>query len=180
MNNDTFTGERSIWWHPADHLEEFRKITDWYIEAMKYCTDKRVLDLGAGHGFGSFLLSTVAKRVDAYDIKLLFDTSARTHTLPFICPSKAHHLDLETAKVEEKGDIAVAIEVIEHLANPDFMLENLRVDSLFFTVPCYGNKNEFHKIEYSEESCKTLVERHFPRLEYRMEKRRMIGIAHRV
>lgn len=177
MNDQPFTGERTLWWAPADHLQEFAAITNWYFLAMSHAKDKHVLDLGAGHAFGSFLLSTVASELDTYDNILPIEPN---HVgLPFVCPTTHHVLDLEKREVDERGDLAVAIEVIEHLENPDFMLENLKVPALFFTVPCYGNKNEFHKIEYSEESAKALVERHFPHLTYRMERRRMLGYATR-
>lgn len=175
MKHDTFTGERTLWWRPADHLEEFRKITDWYFEAMLHCAGQRVLDLGSGNCFGTFLLSTVAEEVHGYDVLL----PQGPDDLPMQCETTFHVCDLEQQTPKEEGDIAVAIEVIEHLANPEFMLAHLKAPRLFFTVPCYGNKNEFHKIEYTEESCKALVEAHYPHLSYRMERRRMIGIATR-
>lgn len=175
---DEFTGERSIWWSPADHLEEFGKINAWYTEAMKYCTGKTVLDLGAGYALGSFFLSTVAKRIDSYDVMRLPD--APELRLPFQCPAVFHRTDLEKEEIPEKADVAVAIEFLEHVDNPDFVLGTLKVKSLFFTIPCYGNKNPFHKIEYDEAKAVDLVRRHFPTLEYRMESRRMIGLAHKL
>jgi len=172
-----FTGERIIWRDPQKHLKEFRKHINWYMEAMEHAKNRRVIDAACGTGFGSLLLSTVAKEVMAVDIE---DMAEQWDPLIGAAPGDLRFgtLDFETEAVDFGGDLTVSIETIEHLANPEFFLEGLRTASLFFTIPCYGDKaNKFHKIEYSEESAKELIERFFPHLEYRMENGHMIGIA---
>lgn len=169
-----FTGERTIWFNPKDHLDEFQKIHTWYMEAMQYCIDKIVIDVGCGHGFGSFILNLVAQKVHALDkMDLWFER-------PIPDPNKVvfHQIDLDKEPADITADICVAIEFIEHLNNPEFFLQNLKAKALFFTVPCYGNKNEFHMREYSEESLKKLIsENYSDKISYRMEKGRMIGVA---
>lgn len=178
LETEKWTGERTIWFKPADHLKEFRQINNYYQEAMAYCIDKSVVDVGCGFAFGTFLLSLVAKRVDGYDVRIPGELIEPRLQLPVQCKMTLNMLDLEKEPVPVEADICVAIELIEHLANPEFFLENLKTKSIFFTIPCYGDKqNTFHKIEYSEESAKTLVSKYFPNCGYRMENGHMIGIA---
>lgn len=178
MDNKHFTGERIVWNNPATHLKEFALCTNFYMEAMQHAIGKRVLDLACGTGFGSFLLSTVAKEVVGVDCE---DMEEHWEPLKQASPGDLRFamMDMEEEKMDFGADLTVSIETIEHLKNPDFFLAGLRTHSLFFTIPCYGDKNPFHKIEYSEQSAAELIKRHFPLLEYRMEKRRMIGFAQR-
>lgn len=141
------------------------------MEAMEYAIDKRVLDTACGTGFGSFLLSLVASHVSAYDIRGPFTPPLGRSSITFT------ECNFDTAKVDEQADLTVSIETIEHLDHPDFFLSNLKTPAIFFTVPCYGDKNPFHKIQYTEHTMKELITKYFPNLTYRMERRRMIGYA---
>ena len=174
-----FTGERVVWNKPGDHLSEFKICANFYMDAMVHAKGKRVIDAACGTGFGSFLLSRVAEELFSIDVEPeVFEP--HEDILPLGCKTTKLALNLETEPVDITADLCVSIETIEHLANPDFFLSNLKAKSLFFTIPCYGDKNNhFHKIEYSEESAKALITKYFPILEYRMEKKRMIGIAHK-
>ncbi len=169
-----FTGERCVWTNPTDHLKEFAQCNNYYFEAMQYAKGKRVVDVACGSGLGTFFLSLVAEETFGLDI---IDHGGIWDALPTVAPTKWLKIDLEKEPVDITADLAVSIETIEHLANPEYFLSNLKAKNLFFTVPCYGDKNPFHKIQYSEESCKALIEKYFPILTYRMEKRRMIGYA---
>lgn len=173
-----WTGERVIWNNPSDHIKEFRQCSNYYFEAMELAKNKIVIDVACGSGFGTFLLSLVASETHGIDV---VDHGTRWDALGKASPHLVNFqtMDLEKEPVDITADLAVSIETIEHLANPDYFLSNLKAKSLFFTIPCYGNKNEFHKIEYSEQSAKELIERHFPILSYHMEKGHMIGIAHK-
>lgn len=171
-----FTGERTIWMDPRDHLKDFIKIHSWYMKAMEHCFDKTVIDVGSGEGFGSMLLSTVAKDVIGCDI-ISPTEQGRLRVMGF-GKLRFHTADLNTDRILST-DICVAIEFLEHLKDPEFFLENLQVDELFLTIPCYGDRNEFHLREYNEESAKKLIEDHFKPSEfnYSMEGKTMIGLA---
>lgn len=173
-----FTGERIVWENPADHLKEFQQCSNYYMEAMHHAKGKRVVDAACGTGFGSFLLSLVAEKVFALD---KYDMWGQWRPFEVMTPNPITfmQIDFEQAPVDITADLAISIETIEHLANPDFFLNNLKAKSLFFTIPCYGNKNEFHKKEYDENTAKQLIMKHYPLLDYRMEHKRMIGLAHR-
>lgn len=177
---EKFTGERIVWAHSLDHVKEFKMTIEWYLEAMKYAQNRRVMDAACGTGFGTFLLSTVANEVVGVDVvdlgnswDLIKAASPIGEELKFVTA------DFEKEKADWPVDLVVSVETLEHLDNPDFFLENLRSPALFFTIPCYGDRNPFHKIQYDEAKAADLVKRHFPILEYRMEHRRMIGYAQR-
>lgn len=171
-----WTGERVLWQNPKEHLKEFRQCSNYYFEAMQYAIGKRVIDVACGSGFGTLLLSLVAEHITGIDIAdygPIWDKITETA----IADGHFQIMDLEKEPVDITADLAVSIETIEHLGNPEYFLENLKAKELFFTIPCYGNKNEFHKIEYSEASAKALIEKYFPILKYHMEAGHMIGHA---
>lgn len=176
-----YTGERILWQKPEEHLKEFKQISDYYFEAMQYAKGKRVIDVACGSGWGTFLLSLVAEETFGFDIAdygpiwdtLRFATPIRNKIDPIVFGI----LNFEKEPVDITADLAVSVETIEHLINPEFFLGNLKAKSLFFTIPCYGNKNPYHKIEYTEQSSAELIKKYFPILEYRMEKGHMIGYA---
>ena len=176
MNLPTFTGERIEWQNPHDHLKEFAQCSGYYFEAMQHAKGKTVIDAACGSGFGTFLLSLVAKQTVGFDVR---EDAEAWRALMKASPTTLVYDDLnfEESEVPIPADLVVSIETIEHLANPDFFLAGLKAKELFFTVPCYGNKNEFHKIEYDEAKCAELIKRHFPNLTYHMDHRRMIGYA---
>lgn len=174
---ETWTGERTIWAAPGDHLKEFRQIANYYMEAMGYAKGKRVLDVGCGNGFGTFLLSLVASDVIGVDISEEIFASGEAR-LPFQAHTTFQALDLDKDLAPEGAELCVAIELIEHLEHPDFFLEN-EAAAIFFTIPCYGDRNPFHKIQYSEASAAGLIRKHYPELTYRMEAGHMIGYAFR-
>lgn len=177
---EKYTGERTIWYNPGSHLKEFRQIANYYMEAMEHAKGKLVVDVGCGNGFGTFLLSLVAEHVYGIDVYHPVELEEERYRLPFQSKvAKFLQLDLEKEPVDITADLCVAIELIEHLENPSFFLSNLKANSLFFTIPCYGNKNPYHKIEYDEEKAAALIRMFFPHLTYRMEARRMIGYAYK-
>lgn len=180
--DEKFTGERVIWWKPATHLKEFKLAMNLYMEAMQYAIGKTVVDAGCGTGFGSIFLSLVAPKVHAIDANVpepLLEKNPDESPAFGTGDIVFHQLDLENEPVDITADLCVAIEFIEHLKNPEYFLANLKADSIFFTIPCYGDRNPFHKIEYDERKAAELIRGYFPHLTYRMEARRMIGIAHK-
>lgn len=172
MPKEEWSGERIVWQNPREHLKEFQQCLNYYMEAMQYAKDKVVSDAACGTGFGSLLLSLVAERVLAYDIRGPFDIPSHSASNIYFTER-----DFDKEVMGHTSDLTVSIETIEHLADPDFFLSQLPSPALFFTIPCYGDKNPYHKIQYSEENAKALITKYFPNLTYRMERRRMIGYA---
>lgn len=114
-----------------------------YLYAMSCCKDKVVLDAGCGSGLGSYLYSLVAKKVIAVDYKEAMVKYPYKHV-------KFVKMDLEKEK-PPKADICVAIEVVEHLENPEFFMENLQCEELVFSVPMASlATSSWHKYAFTD------------------------------
>jgi 2-polyprenyl-3-methyl-5-hydroxy-6-metoxy-1,4-benzoquinol methylase len=93
----------------GDHVE--REHVARYQFAKQYCAGKRVADIACGSGYGSEILRTVAASVDSYDRDSL-------------CGN--YVIDLEKSSWNRPYEVIVSFETIEHLANPEFFLDNAR------------------------------------------------------
>jgi SAM-dependent methyltransferase len=104
---------------PNTLLHRFR-----YHLSRGYVTPKdTVLDLGCGTGYGTEILSKVAKFVTAYDIN-----KQNLHTCNLKYKRKNNKFilaDLETARLR-KADVAVSFEVIEHFYEPARFIQKLK------------------------------------------------------
>lgn len=132
-----------------------------YNFALPYVTGKNVMDAACGSGYGSFLLSTVAKEVFAVDV----DPSAYD---PRFEAENIHlgELDLNLPwpnTDSESLDAVVSFETLEHLENPEILSREvakyLKTGGLFiFSVPLYEKpgQNEFHKQTYGLGSARLI------------------------
>ena len=152
-----FTGERVIpgkvepdlW---AEHLSR-------YLFAEPLAGARRVLDLGAGAGYGSERLSKIAKSVVAIDLAVDAMRYAREHH-----PGRnVHHVAASAEKLPfRKGsfDLVVAFEILEHVHDqPGLLAEVRRVltpegifvvstpNRLYYTDE-RNEHNEFHVHEF--------------------------------
>lgn len=166
-----FTGERYL----PDLLSAKISYEHWhrYIFASRFCTQKKVLDIACGEGFGSNFLSTYAESVLGVDIApdIIEHAKGKYHQerLNFIV-SNAVSVPFES----ENFDVIVSFETLEHLNREDqnlFMTEMVRVlkkDGIFIiSTPdrkVYsddpGYSNPFHLSEfYKEEFTSFLMQR---------------------
>ena len=143
-----------------------------YIINQGYITDKAILDVGCGIGAGSILMSYFAKHTVAIDP---FLESKATVTLPtYTFPGRqSRNLDFHPVGWEMVDgskthmDVAVAMELIEHLKDPDKFLERMALVSeyLFLSTPLASKTgatvNPEHVTEYSHEDLLAMVEKHF-------------------
>ena len=107
-----------------DHVE--REHIARYQSAKRFCARKRVADIACGTGYGLKILAETAAQVDGYDKEPL-------------CGNEV--LDLEEASWTKPYDVVVSLETIEHLANPEFFLENAQRTSGLLVV--YSPIGEF-------------------------------------
>lgn len=84
-----------------------------YSWAMRLCGGQRVLDVGCGVGYGSYMLSWVADSVTAFDVDEEAIATARA-TYPGVDYRLA---DVTTGEIPG-GDVAVCFEVLEHVSDP--------------------------------------------------------------
>jgi predicted RNA methylase len=118
-----------------------------YLYAMKYCVDKIVIEAGSGAGLGTYLYSLVAKKVFAVDYNDEHFELVKRY--PQKCPVAYIKTNLEE-EILPDADICVALEVIEHLKNPDFFLSQLKAKELVFSIPldALAISPRFHKYDF--------------------------------
>jgi len=84
-----------------------------YAWAFRFCEGKHVLDVGCGAGYGSFLLSWVAREVDAVDRDPeAIAMATATYPGPRFAVADG------TGDILPKADVATCFEVLEHVEDP--------------------------------------------------------------
>ncbi len=142
-----------------------------YIFALKYCVGKKVLDVACGSGYGASLISSVAKYVEGIDIdrKTIEWVKINNH---FYSPVKFKISNIEKNKIDGQYDCVISFETIEHLKNPEFLLNNIKNSLnndgvLIFSVPINEPYNKFHKKSYTWQSIDDLIKNSFsPHIEW--------------
>jgi SAM-dependent methyltransferase len=163
----------------GQELERFDPALPWpelayehlarYLFAAAFVGGRRVLDAGCGQGYGSAILSNAGARVVALDRELALFTAIRSGH-----PVAA---DLERLPFREHSfDRIVAFEVLEHLARPERLLDQLQrclaADGiLLLSTPdrvaysdATGYRNPYHVHEYSEPELRSSLGRRFAAL----------------
>ena len=142
MRERVTLGERN------DHVE--REHVARYEFAAHFCEGKTVADIACGSGYGSNILARVSREVYAFDKEIL-------------CGNRV--IDLETENWNQRFDVVVSFETIEHLANPEFFLENIRrttalaiISTPIGELPGY---NPHHKQVWTLGQFRSLLERYF-------------------
>jgi ubiquinone/menaquinone biosynthesis C-methylase UbiE len=164
-----FTGER---FHPE--IKEFWSIEHLhrYVCIQELCSNKIVLDVACGEGYGSAILSQKAKSVFGVDISEVAINHASNNykfkNLKFI-KGNAIKLDFEN----NYFDLVVSYETLEHFDNhEDFLIEIKRVlkkdgiliistpDKLNYT-DMQGYHNPYHVKELYKDEFTNLINNHF-------------------
>jgi GT2 family glycosyltransferase/SAM-dependent methyltransferase/glycosyltransferase involved in cell wall biosynthesis len=145
-----------------------------YLLAREFCRGRDVLDVAAGEGYGTALLAQVARSAVGIEIDADTVTAARTE---FPRPNlryeqgDARALPLADASI----DVAVSFETLEHLAEQDVFLAELRRvlrpgGLLIMSTPdrdAYSPvgvaPNPYHVLELTRAEFEALLQRHFTR-----------------
>lgn len=166
-----FTGERFI---PTETGEIRYEHMHRYGWVQSLCVGRDVLDIACGEGYGSALLAKTASSVIGVDISKEAVEHARQRyavqtNLRFV-EGSATAIPLKDASV----DVAVSFETLEHLAEQDEMLGELRrvlkpSGILIISSPnkkVYSDErnyvNEFHVKELYFDELDALLRRFFP------------------
>jgi lipopolysaccharide biosynthesis protein/SAM-dependent methyltransferase len=144
-----------------------------YYLAGSLCADKDVLDIASGEGFGSALLARHARSVLGVDIS---EAAVRHATKSYASDRLTFQVGSATAIPLDDAsvDLAVSFETIEHHAEHEEMLSELRRvlrpggllilsspnKAEYSDKPAY--KNPFHVRELYTDELLALVGRHFP------------------
>lgn len=148
-----------------------------YAFALNYCFKRNVLDIGGKDGFGSQVMSYVANHIDLADISEKWLGYAKE--LKYNCPIDFHQVDLENDFPEGEWDTMVAFEVIEHLSNPEVLIENvakhLKTGGFFvFSVP-HMIANHEHKTLFDEQKIKELISKHLTLKEFYIQDKKLFS-----
>ncbi len=165
------TGERFV---PGQEGETALEHLHRYVLATRLAPDKRVLDIACGEGYGANLLAAAgAHEVTGIDID---ETALRHARARYLHPALRFLRGNGVALPLSDGsvDLAVSFETLEHLADHDAMLAELRRvlapgGLLLLSTPdkrhysdVRAYRNPFHVKELYEDEFRTLIQRHFP------------------
>ena len=165
----TFSGERLTGAASGQvEIEHYHR----YLLAREFCRGRDVLDVAAGEGYGTALLAQVARSAVGVEIDEATVAAARAE---FDRPNlrfelgDARALPLPDASV----DVAVTFETLEHLAEQDVFLAELRrvlrPDGLLIVStpdrdvysPAGAPPNPYHVLELTQAEFEALLRRHF-------------------
>lgn len=178
------TGERFI--PTQSNPTEVIVNLDRYSYALTYCKDKVVMDLGCGSGLGTYLYSLVAKQVIAID----YNENAFEYLNQF--PFENGKISMVKMDLEKElpsnyeVDTVVALEVLEHLENPEKLLEELKTTRLVFSLPTasmsVSDRHKFNIRNGAEgvEDVRKLIEKSYVIDELKIQADLWIqGVAHK-
>lgn len=131
-------GERQVATELSGIREDHRKRYEFVISKLE--RPCRVVDAGCGVGYGSHMLAEAGCEVLAFDR----DPAAIEFAERFWKHENVGYSSQDIYEVQsnERGDVAVCFEVLEHLVDPGLALRNLHgmADRLFASVP---NEDDF-------------------------------------
>lgn len=148
----TFTGERVCPWSMNKRPDLMRDHLMRYAFALGYVAGKRVIDLGCGTGYGSYILYWTASRVMGIDIdRASLDFADRIFPGP-----RYTVLDLDDVDRLPVADVYVAFEILEHLERPERLIELMGRTPVLWSLPV-NNESQYHKHQYCLTEAETFV-----------------------
>ena len=147
-----FTGERVVPNDMHDRPDIYSEHLIRYAIAMNYCGNMEILDVACGTGYGTKILNSVGKAWGGDNDLESIKYAQETYGL-----ENLQVIDLETQTIlsvfNQKFDVIVSFETIEHLVNPKYFLKNVREalseDGLFILSVPVQNRSPFHKHLYN-------------------------------
>ena len=155
-----------------------------YLIEKGYITDKIVIDVGAGSGYGAINMTSSAKFVHAFDpvlhkqidmMKLLVDANGGSPYEINAINRKGsdrrklhlHPVPIEYVTIDTPVDVCIAIEILEHVSDTAQFIDKLAslCEHAFFTTPLsdYTRKtrNTAHVYEYSAQDFQDIISKRF-------------------
>lgn len=174
------TGERTLPDVPEENYW-YRRHLVVYEWIARRVSGKRVVDMACGEGYGSSVLADASANVIGVDANPEAHEHAR---LRYARPNLRFERDL-VESFAEPCDAVVFLQTIEHVRDPDAILEHFKsmlapggvayvsTPNLLTLAPPGAEKsdNPWHVKEYRAEEFRALCEAHFPRVE-------MLGLFH--
>jgi 2-polyprenyl-6-hydroxyphenyl methylase / 3-demethylubiquinone-9 3-methyltransferase len=133
INNEFYNLLKEDWWEANDHMivflrEESRIKLNYIQKNINDLNNISVLDIGAGAGFISIPLAHLGAKVTALDLSseslnILFER-AKKQNIDNIKIIEANAL--EELNLKEKYDLVLALDVLEHVVEPQKIIINAR------------------------------------------------------
>jgi 2-polyprenyl-3-methyl-5-hydroxy-6-metoxy-1,4-benzoquinol methylase len=168
------TGERTLPDVPEENYWYRRHLAvyEWIAARL---VGQRAIDMACGEGYGSELLARTARSVVGVDANPEAHEHAR---LRYARPHLRFERDL-VERFSEEADAVVFLQTIEHVRNPDEILEHFKAmlapggvayvstPNLLTLAPEGADKsdNPWHIKEYRAQEFRALCEAHFPQVE---------------
>lgn len=164
--SNIFTGER------PHYEDEGGTNSARYYFARKYCKGKKVVDIGCGQGYGSSILSPLAKSILGLDYNQdAINYASKNYKHKNLRFSVG---DFVQFKGKEKFDVVVAFEVIEHIYEDENFLKNICTilngnslvlistpNKLIHSPHTDTPPNPYHVREYTPPQLKELLKKFF-------------------
>lgn len=164
----------------ADHVNRYR-LAEMLLKGT-------ILDVACGVGYGSWLMaqSKAVTRVDSIDI----DAESIAYAKQHYATDKNHftQTSIDDNFIPPDTDGVTALEIIEHIPNPEQLLEKLRntsKEALFSVpnervIPFDPVQFKYHLRHYTWEEFETLVNTHYGKIkEYYIQKNKSPGDIYR-
>lgn len=138
-----------------------------YIIQSGIVEGKNVLDVGCGYGYGTMILAKSAKNILGIDP--ILGKNAKMAYMECYRPRKAVQIDFMECDIFDfkpniTFDVAVAVEVFEHVPDPVAFIERLAEisEEIFLTTPLAQEtaptRNPEHVNEYTNEDFLSVIE----------------------
>ena len=149
---------------------------DRYEFAKKYVSEKSVLDVACGSGYGSFMLSKTAKSVTGVDISIDAIEYAKTN---YPASNIQYYSDDATHLLFYDGsfDVVISFETIEHIPDYKTFLKECRrvlkpggvficsTPNALVSSPDGNIENPYHVVEFSYDEFNNILQDHFSTIE---------------
>lgn len=145
-----FSGERAIPWNIAQGVDLLNAHVRHYAWALPYVWGKKVVDLGCGTGYGTFMLSWGARQAVGVDIDVEAIQFAAAH---FQAPNLTYAA-MDITRRGFNGEIYVAFEVLEHLDDPAALIAKYR--PMLWSMPI-DDASRWHKRGYRDDEIDELI-----------------------
>jgi SAM-dependent methyltransferase len=148
-----YTGERAVPWNRNTGTQVMVPHAMRYAWALQWCYQKQVADLGCGVGYGSFMLSWMAKHVIGVDIDIYsIQYAGRNFSRPQVSFEQG---DVTTAI--PPADVYVCFECLEHLQDPHDVLRLVGTNTLIWSIPV-NDGSRYHVRPYSTNGIHSIMQ----------------------
>jgi trans-aconitate methyltransferase len=148
-----YTGERAVPWNKATGPGVMHPHIMRYAWATQFAWAESVVDLGCGVGYGSYILSMVADSVLGVDVN---SESIAYADMRFVAPNLDYERhNLLDGPPEGRPSLYVAFEVLEHLADPMLLVDDLDAP-LVWSIPI-NVPNRWHIRTYGIDDIEAMM-----------------------